>query len=336
MWLLPLILISAIAFTAASKSSREVVRPPLQRQFPPRALPGAISVLGAHLRVGQTPPQALIYGALAEAKALGHSDLAADIARVFLAPVPVYERGSWAMPRTPCFQADRLLLPRSPRVETSMLASSSSAAPRQATEDEILAVLHTDPGAFLAMISSGRPPVIDVQVEEAAPSEIFIAPPVDAVVQEAQGVAGITTPGSPLDGVPDDAWLDFVSRLSREAPTFDSSRHVGQYRQRRDRLAELSIDPSAIFGSPSAQRAALDVDLVDAHGHAEAGGLLEYLDRPIVVPGHEEVVKITLSGVLGVIQCAGLEGAASWLEHPGDRKRYPHTTRTFVNTNGAF
>jgi hypothetical protein len=178
--------------------------------------------------------------------------------------------------------------------------------------------------------------VIDVQVEEAAPSEIFIAPPVDSVVKEAQGVAGITTPGSPLDGVPDDAWLDFVSRLSREAPTFDSSRHVGQYRQRRDRLAELSIDPSAIFGSPSAQRAALDVDLVDAHGHAEAGGLLEYLDRPIVVPGHEEVVKITLSGVLGVIQCAGLEGAASWLEHPGDRKRYPHTTRTFVNTNGAF
>jgi hypothetical protein len=234
---------------------------------------------------------------------------------------------------------------------------------RQATEDEILSVLHTDPTAFLAMIVSGRPPVIDVQVEEAVPPVIDVqveeavppvqveAPPVimspiDTVAQMQMqedrhrlGVDGPSVgggPGSPLDTVPDVAWRVFVALLSREEPTFTSSRHIGQYRQRRDRLAELNIDPSSIYGSPGAQRAALDADLADAHGHAAAGGLLEYLERPIVVPGHEGAVKITLSGVLGIIQCAGLEGAASWLEHANDRRRYPHTTQTFLSTNGAF
>jgi hypothetical protein len=213
---------------------------------------------------------------------------------------------------------------------------------RQATEEEILSVLHTDPTAFLAMISSGRSPVIDVQVEEAVPPVIDVQVEAPPVIMEADplgdrhSVDGLQGPGSPLGAVPDAAWRSFVALLSREEPTFTSSRHIGQYRQRRDRLEELNIDPSTIYGSPDGQRAALDADLADAHGHAAAGGLLEYLDRPIVVPGHEGTVKITLSGVLGVIQCAGLEGAASWLEHPGDRKRYPHTTRTFLNTNGAF
>jgi hypothetical protein len=239
---------------------------------------------------------------------------------------------------------------------------------RQATEEEILSVLHTDPTAFLAMISSGRPPVIDVQIEDAVPPVIDVqiedaVPPVIDVQIEGAGppvidvqveappvimevgplgdrhrlsVDGLPGPGSPLSTVPDAAWRTFVALLSREEPTFTSSRHIGQYRQRRDRLEELDIDPSTIYGSPDGQRAALDADLADAHGHAAAGGLLEYLDRPIVVPGNEGTVKITLSGVLGVIQCAGLEGAASWLEHPGDRKRYPHTTRTFLHTNGAF
>jgi hypothetical protein len=172
---------------------------------------------------------------------------------------------------------------------------------------------------------------VDVSVE-AVDVSFSVEYPVEVVAQ----VQETPVPGSPLSSVTDEAWSDFVSRLARESPTFDSSRHIGQYRQRRDRLAELGIDPATLHGSPVAQRSALDVDLADAHGHAAAGGLLEYLGRPIVVPGHKDPEKITLSGVLGVIQCAGLEGAAGWLEKAGDRRRYPHTTQAFLHTNGAF
>ncbi len=144
-------------------------------------------------------------------------------------------------------------------------------------------------------------------------------------------------PGSPLGAVSDEAWCEFVMRLAREAPTFSSSRHVGQYRQRRDRLTELGINPNAIHGSAGAQRSALDADLADAYGHAAAGGLLtEHLGRAITMPGHNGAETITLSGLLGVIQCAGLEGAVGWLERPNDRKRFPHTTQAFLRTNGVF
>jgi hypothetical protein len=144
-------------------------------------------------------------------------------------------------------------------------------------------------------------------------------------------------PGSPLGGVSDDAWRQFVVRLSRESPQFASSRHVGQFRQRRERLAELGIDPSMIHGSASAQRAALDADMSDAFHHAAAGGVLaEHMGRPIAVPGRDDAMPITLSGLLGVIQCAGIEGAVGWLERPGDRRRYPHTTQAFLHTNGVF
>ena len=99
----------------------------------------------------------------------------------------------------------------------------------------------------------------------------------------------------------------------------------------------VGVDPSAILGSARAQRAALDVDLVDAHHHATEGGLLaEYLGRTIALPGSDADVHVTLSGVLGVIQCAGLDGAAGWLARPSDRRRYPHTTAAFARTNGAF
>src|SRR5262249_53927315 len=113
-------------------------------------------------------------------------------------------------------------------------------------------------------------------------------------------------PGSPISDVPDDAWREFVARLAREAPTFSSSRHVGQYRQRRERLAELDLDPSMLHGSAAKQRAALDADLTDAYRHAAAGGMTDHIGRSIVVPGCESPVVISLAGLLGVIQCAGL------------------------------
>jgi hypothetical protein len=301
---------------------------------------------------------------------------------------------------------------------------------RYATQDEILAMLHSDPSAFLKVMATGRAPMIEVPVaappappaSPVPPPAAAAPPPVPAAVEEAttdqvvaqlmqvpgfsgagillvdpstgaevfevswlrgysipllpQQVLGrpvrvavidalpvplnsgpsqagpqamglspetvadqtrAIAPGSPIANVPDDAWRAFVVLLARESPQFDSSRHVGQYRQRRERLADLGIDPRSIWGSAVAQRTALDADLVDAYRHAVDGGVIaEHLKRSISVPGVEGTTTITLSGLLGVIQCAGLDGAVGWLERPNDRKRYPHTTQAFLRTNGRF
>jgi hypothetical protein len=242
-----------------------------------------------------------------------------------------------------------------------------------ASDDEIRAMLNVDPEGFIEMVKRGGPPVIDVPVVETAPvplpSPTVQAPPIPPmpsppaaqptdlqphpamglppeVVAQMQEHAGLpeaadqtraSAIGSPIVGVSDDAWREFARRIERESPIYQSARHVGQYRQRRDRLVELGIDPSRVVGSVEAQRVALDADLADAHHHAVQGGLLAaYLNHPIAIPGSDELCTITLSGVLGVIQCAGLDGAVSWLESQRDRKRFPHTTAAFMHTNGVF
>ena len=277
-----------------------------------------------------------------------------------------YERGSCEITRSPRYTAEAAYTapPRSPFAApaarppedaASMASPEASSLMQQASssmDDEINALLHADPARFMEMVSrSGTfhapqaPLTAPLQAApSASPAPIHqpmgLPPDVLAQMQETASSPQTTNtpaPGSPIPGVPDPAWQAFVSRLARESPQFSSSRHVGQYRQRRERLAELGINPSAIADSPQAQRTALDVDLADAYRHGSAGDLFaEHLGRPISLPGREGAETITLSGVLGVIQCAGLEGAVGWLERSNDRKRYPHTTQAFTNTNGAF
>ena len=195
--------------------------------------------------------------------------------------------------------------------------------------------------AALPQMIDGRP--LRLAIVDSLPVPQPISPP-EAVVptqddsgeREAADLTQANAINSPIPGVPDDAWREFARRLEREDLTFDSNRHVGRYRQRRERLAELGIDPRAIHGSATAQRCALDTDLSNALAHAVAGGMLGQLGHPIAVPGRDGSETITLSGVLGVIQCAGLDGAVSWLESPNDRRRYPHTTQAFLHCNGVF
>jgi len=259
-------------------------------------------------------------------------------------------------------QRGDLVARRSP---SSGVRAAAASAQIPATDEEIRAMINADPEGFIAMATRGMPgmpamPTIEVvhpaTVHAPPPSSIAplqlaaspaqppeLPPEMVAQMQEAAGLheaadqTRALAPGSPLDGVTDDGWRQFVTCLEREEPSFNSSRHVGQYRQHRERLAELGIDPDAIAGSAQAQRVALDADLVDAHHHAANGGLLaDHVGRAVTIPGHDGAETITLSGVLGVIQCAGLEGAVGWLERPNDRKRYPHTTRVFLRTNGSF
>jgi hypothetical protein len=227
------------------------------------------------------------------------------------------------------------------------------------TDNDILALLDSDPARFMDLVSKAggtmptkvtvgsvvppsmeapmtAPPVVPAQAMGLSPETV-------ARMQEAAGLAQAAArtramaPGSPIPGIADSAWQDFVIRLERESPQFASSKHVGKYRQRRERLAELGINPAVIQNSSEAQRQALDADLADAHRHGVASELFaQHLGRPIALPNIEGQVTITLSGVLGVIQYAGLDGAAGWLEHPNDRKRFPHTTQAFLHTNGVF
>lgn len=150
------------------------------------------------------------------------------------------------------------------------------------------------------------------------------------------GTLTVSGGNSPIARVSNQDWAQFVSRIAREQVTFTSPHHVGAFRQRRSRLAELGIDPSSVVGSPEAQAGALCADMDDAYRHATSSGLVaEYQGVTVQIPSGGSI-EVTLSGVLGVIQAAGLEGAAGWLEDPRDRERFPHTTAAFLRTNGVF
>lgn len=141
---------------------------------------------------------------------------------------------------------------------------------------------------------------------------------------------------SPIRGIDGQAWGEFARRLAREAPTFATDKHVGQYRQSKSRLRELGVNPDTIIGDPAQQDDALAVEAIDSLKHLGASGTLaEHVGQPIAIPGGGEVT-VTLSGVLGVTSSAGLEGAASWLDRERDRRRYPQTTKAFLACNGLF
>ena len=328
--------------------------------FGPGSMPGPIAVLGEMLSIGQVPPPTVVLCAIAEAQSIGRHDLASDIVEAFVEPVmrvrmqspqssqssvmpPMimqYERGTCAPSRgrggrraadacyapamAPPYTA--VPVPTAP-ARTEDLAAACPPNPA-GNVDDMTAMLNSDPAAFMEMVSRNggaipQPKAVTTQQPESVPMQ--------------QPQAASLEPGSPIPGVPDANWKDFVLRLRRESPQFNSARHVGQYRQRRERLAELAIDPASLVNSPENQRQALDADLVDAFRHGDASNLFaQHCGRPISVPERDGDETITLSGVLGVIQVAGLEGAVNWLERPSDRKRYPHTTQTFRHTNGVF
>jgi hypothetical protein len=177
-----------------------------------------------------------------------------------------------------------------------------------------------------------------VSVLETAPG----APQVPGIQIEAATSSVDDSIPSPIDGVPSGGWQALCGALAREAPTFATPKHVGMFRQNRARLEQLGIDPEKIAGQPAMQYEAHCADMVDAHQSIVDNGIADgFVGATVHVPHPTQPelgqdVEVTLSGVLGLAQVAGLEGAMGWLEDVGDRKRYPHTTRAFLATNGAF
>ena len=343
MWLIPLFVVVGAVFVAASGRSERGARRP--QGVLPSGPPGPISVLGEFVRFGQSPPPMVILCAIAEAEAIGRADLAHDIIQAFVVPVvqawspapPAWHYTTQLpmpvpaqLPRT--VQLQRLPAPvATPLLQQPALVSLPPPNPVPSitsSDAEIQALLDADPRRFVAAVARPVPPPEVIQ----APMEVSQAP---MEVSQRPVVPAMAAAGSPLVGVSDAAWIAFVARIEREDPSFVSSRHVGRYRQRRERLAELGLD-ERLLETAEGQRAALDADLADAHRRATDGELLFHLGRPVALPGQDEAAALTLSGLLGVIQCAGLEGAAGWLERPGDRRKYPHTSNAFQRTNGLF
>ena len=142
---------------------------------------------------------------------------------------------------------------------------------------------------------------------------------------------------SPLPGISNDDWMEFVARVRTKAPGFKSDKYVGQYEQNRGRLKQLGIAEPA---NAEQEHEALAADMA---AHAEdfvnldrehSGDILE-LDVPNPDTGDNQH-PICASGILGLLKYAGPEGARSWLSNPEDRQKYPKTTEAFLRTNGLF
>ncbi len=366
----PLLLLIGVAVFAASGSARRAAMEP-PRAPVPLPPPGPLFVLSEYGRIGAVPPPPVVLCAIAEAQVLGRIDIANDIMRIYVLPVVEQAAIARARPANTATDDQRRYGPSAPYPVPVQPTQPSSPAwtpeaqlgpdiqfaidqrrneavrhhphheqPPQVfafgngSDDDIQAMLDRDPRGFV-QAAMHTPGVIDVEPSSG-----------DFATQPGSAWAGQFPDGHPLSvnpmreppiDVPSDAWSGFCDRLRREDPSYQSKRHVGCFRQCKDRLVELGINPEELTGSEEAQRDALDRDIADAYGHVAASGLADhYVGREIYLAGNPAPIAITLSGILGVAQAAGLDGAASWLEHAADRRRFKHTTEAFVKTNGLF
>lgn len=133
---------------------------------------------------------------------------------------------------------------------------------------------------------------------------------------------------SPLKGVPDDAWDDFVGAMKTEDPSFSTEKYVGAFRYRKERFIEL--------GGKDGYDSQYDVfkrDMETQYTQGRAKALIEkYAGHPLQ---GEHGVIVTSSGLLALWKAAGPR-AESWLEKPETRTQFPGTSALFARANGIF
>jgi hypothetical protein len=193
-----------------------------------------------------------------------------------------------------------------------------------------------DPALAEAIRNFGAPRALPVQ----PPTPVA---PTQAEPQAAAGVPVAALAPSPISGVADEQWATFTEMLAigdDGAPrpaTYNTKKRIGRYAAAKTRLVQIGIDPDTLAGSADAQDAALAADLAEVHGHlVESGTITEHVGKLIELPNVEVEHAITLSGLLGVVSVAGLEGTVNWLTNASDRQRFPHNTNLFLRCNGAF
>lgn len=299
-------------------------------------LPSPLEAMNGFLARGERVPAFVAQCAIAEATLQGNHELANQIAvqlQPHVQPQANAQQSQQSQPQRSGGGLENAAIPyenadggddranRDPFVETPRF--SEYAPMQQAQAQQVQQAPRQQPMVFV-------PPAPFGAYDDAS----MPAPNQGHGSYEADGIA-LPVP-SPIRGIDGEAWQAFAQRCAREAPTFATDKHVGQYRQSKARLRELGIDPVSLVGDPARQDDALAVEAIDALKHLDASGTLAaYVGQPISIPGGGETT-VTLSGVLGVASSAGLEGTVSWLEKDRDRRRYPHTTQAFLLTNGAF
>ena len=290
-------------------------------------VPSALEVFNAFLRDGRPPPREIAELAASEARAAGIADLAADIEHTFLQGLPSHAgpSGDTRVAQTSSAPLGApLAAPLGPKVSVG----------RSVPSDAALIGLPSGAGGESAPApgGGGLPP----DLMAAITGSHARTAPAPAAFPAAFPATPPATGDSPIPGLSAEQWGALCTVLAREPSSYDSQRHIGRYRQSKQRLAELGIDLASIARNPDAQDRALEVDLADAYKHLAAGRVLDRaVGRPIVLPDVDEAPIVTLPGILGVCAAAGLDHCASWLRSKSDRTRFRHTTNLFLRCNAV-
>lgn len=134
---------------------------------------------------------------------------------------------------------------------------------------------------------------------------------------------------SPLKGVSEEAWNDFVSAMKTEDPSFSTEKYLGAFRYRKERFAELGVTGTTYDD----QYEAFKRDMVSQYTQGRAKILIDkYAGLPL--KGDEQTI-ITSSGILALVKAAGPR-AETWIVDTDTRTKYPGTTSLFNRANGIF
>src|SRR4029077_15051097 len=142
------------------------------------------------------------------------------------------------------------------------------------------------------------PPAPTSSAPSAPPAPDSVPPSADTTTAPPQNDAGpMPDVPSPISGVADGAWSQFLGRLVREAPGFETQKHVGRYRHHKARLSEVGFDATVLAGDPGLQDLALSTDVADCFRHLHASGTLDQVvNQPITMPDQPGNVPASLSG----------------------------------------
>ena len=339
-----------------------------------------IFVLDEMLRAGQQPPPMVIQCAIAEAEMLGQYELASDIIHRFVAPlvqehagargggqappqreqareqVPQQRRaaagaGTQAQPfNEDDYELDEFARPR-PRAKAPTQAPTGSpigaetSAPAKGVSD---AEMQQAVNAAMGLDNTGMPRQggqgsDGVQKKQKQGQGGATQDPGTMVGGTIVGGAlgAMNWGSSPIAGVDPANWGGFVGRVSREAPTYSTKRHVGQFRQRRERLEDLGFSPDEVATSAGKQLAALEADMRDAYHHAQDGGLLDYVGKGIATPpvGGEPAGKHTVRDAVRVARrdpSGGDRGGVRLARAAGRSSGVPAHDARALRTNGVL